>query len=188
MAVTMVQAQLVAGGEIATIHEKPDYPIYEEFTPNAYVGLSGVWGEFSYLDTDYNDGVTDDNIGAQVQVGYNIFGYNGWTFGVEGRYGYLEVDNFVAVSYLNGYGKVEYTLDQIGAYGLLGYGNTNVTLTRSYYDVSADTSDFTWGAGVKYYFDTKFEITLDYVVLADWEVGVDTIDSDVVSLGFNYNF
>jgi opacity protein-like surface antigen len=186
----ILSTALVAGGDIANIYQEPKAPLpCEQFQPYGYVGAAGVYAEFT---EDFNgEEWTEDNIGGQLQGGVMLFGQNGWSFGAEGRVGSIELD-YLDVTYYNIYAKVEKDVDKFGIYGLLGYGTTDFSATfdYGYLNVTIDdsVSDFTWGAGVKYAFNEQFDVFVDYVVLADYEVGTDTIDSDVVTLGVNYKF
>ncbi len=178
----------IAGGSVAPIIEAEPCP---EFQPQAYVGLAGVWGEASY-DIAGLEVYNNDNIGFQGQLGYDIFGQNGWVLGVEARAGYVDVDLFDA-TYIAAYVKPQYNFEKFGIYGLIGYGQTTFSATADINEnwsvtVEDTTDDFTYGAGVKYAFNENFDVFLDYVVLPDYEVGVDKIDSDVVALGVNYKF
>jgi len=184
----LMSASLIAGGSIVQYEPQASIPC-DEFNPYGYIGLSGIYGEFD--ETFYDEELSEDNIGFQVQAGYMIFGQNGWSLGVEGRYGYVSLD-YLDVSYLTGYAKVEKDIDKFGIYGLLGYGTTDFSASYDigYLNLTIDdsTSDFTWGAGIKYGFNESFDVFIDYVVLPDYEVGTDNIDSDIISVGVNYKF
>jgi len=189
LSAVLLSATLYAGGTITNIHEpEPLAPI--GFEPYAYAGVSGVYGEFDAISGGYDD-FKDDNIGGQLNVGYMLFGQYEWSFGVEGRYGYISGD-LLDVSWLTGYGKVQYEVNKFGIYGLLGYGITDFSTTFDYSDfrvnIDDSTSDFTWGAGVAYDYTKKLSVFIDYTVLPDYEVGTDGVDSDIVSVGVNYKF
>jgi opacity protein-like surface antigen len=178
---------LTAGGTIANIYEE-QIPC-DSFVPYGYVGVGGVYAEYTenFLDSE----VTEDNIGGQVQLGYMLFGEDGWKAGVEGRVGYVSLD-YLDATYLNAYARVEKELGKFGVYGLLGYGTVDYSATfpLGFVDVEiSDTaSDFTYGAGVNYSLNEDFNVFIDYTVQPDFETGVDSIDSDVVALGVNYKW
>jgi opacity protein-like surface antigen len=175
-----------AGGSIAPIIEAEPCP---EFTPQVYVGGAINWGEFSYNVYDV-EVFNDDNFGIQGQIGYDVFGQGNWVLGVEARAGYIDVDTFDA-SYIAAYVKPQYNFDKFGVYGLVGYGQTTYSASADLNDnwsikVEDTTDDFTWGAGIKYMFTDTIDIDLSYVVLPDYEIGVDDVDSDIIALGVNY--
>ena len=192
--ITLASAILFAGGQVAPIIEEDPCP---EFVQGGYIGVSGTYSEFTYkyfpsiqpVEVTYED----ENIGFQGQIGYDIFGQDGWVFGVEARAGYASVDAF-DVTYIAAYTKPQYNFEGgFGIYGLIGYGQS--TFTVSDYlpsgvklSVTDDTDDFTWGAGIKYVINDKLEVFGDYVVLPDYEVGYDKVDSDIVSIGVNYRW
>ena len=192
--IALASTMLMAGGSIAPIVEAEPCP---EFTPSGYIGVSGTYSEFTYkyfpsiqpVEVTYDD----DTIGFQGQIGYDIFGQDNWVFGVEARAGYATVDAFDA-TYIAAYVKPQYNFDGgFGIYGLLGYGQTTFTVSDylpSGVKLSAtdDTDDFTYGAGIRYFVNEKLEVFGDYVVLPDYEVGYDKVDSDIVSIGLNYHF
>jgi opacity protein-like surface antigen len=184
----LVATSLYAGGSIQVYETSAQIPC-DSFAPYGYVGISGTYGEFDEVVA--NEELTEDNIGGQLQGGYMIFGQDGWEFGVEGRYGFLTLD-YLDVSYLTGYAKVEKDIGKFGLYGLMGYGTTDFSATYDYglvrVTIDDSVSDFTWGAGIKYAFNNQFDVFIDYSVLPDYEIGTDTIDSDIVSVGVNYKF
>jgi len=164
----LISVGLYAGGNY--------YPC-DKFQPYGYIGGGAIYAEFNK---------ESDNLGFQGQAGYMLFGEDNFSFGVEGRIGYASVD-ILDATYYSGFAKVEYDKDKFGVYGLLGYGTADYSIKYDYLSISDSTSDFTWGAGLKY--DLKnFSIFIDYTVLPDYEVGTDTIDSDIVTLGVNYKF
>ena len=190
----LLSASLVAGGTIsaqtAPIYEPEATLPCDDFVSYGFVGIAGVWGE--YTETFFDDEVIEDNIGGQVQLGYMLFGQDGWEFGVEGRYGYISLD-YLDASYLNAYARVEKDFDKFGVYGLLGYGQVDYSASfpLGFVDVTIDdtASDFTWGAGVKYGFNQDWDVFIDYTRMPDFELGTaDSIDSDVVALGVNYKW
>jgi opacity protein-like surface antigen len=195
MSLAAISTITFAGGNISAVAPIVEAEPCPEFTPQAYIGIAGTYSEFSYtfLPTAETIDDVEDTIGFQGQIGYDIFGQNGWVLGVEARAGYAEVDAFDA-TYLAAYLKPQYNFDKFGIYGLLGYGQTTFSASADIapyttLTIEDTTDDFTWGAGLKYSFNETFDVFVDYVALPDWELGnTDEIDSDIVSLGVNYKF
>ena len=189
IAALMLTGTLVAGGDIANISQAPVCPDESKF----YVGLGLSYDEL-YID-GYEDWTSDglfnvSNPGMQALLGYTIFGYNDWKFSVEGRLGYVDFGNGIEYTWYGAYARPEYDIGKFGLYGLLGYGASDGTITfnGSPFNVSINgsVSDFTYGAGISYDVDEKWQVTLDYVV--EPEFRDDDINDDVITLGVNYKF
>ena len=195
----VASAVLMAGGPIKPIEGPSITPIEETctaFVPSGYVGISAIWGEFGLASVQpVGQGginIDEDNIGIGLQAGYDIFGQDNWILGVEARYGFVSLDTYDA-SYIAAYLKPQYKIDDLGVYGLIGYGRTDYSVSGDFYggtltyDTSAD--DFTYGAGITYDVADNVEVFVDYIMLPDFQAGnADTVDSDVVTLGVNYRF
>ena len=189
LAVMLMFTGLFAGGRVVDIYQTPSCPDKS----NLYIGIGLAYDEL-YLD-GYEDWTKDgpfnvSNPGIQATLGYTIFGYNNWKFSVEGRVGYVDLGNGIEYKWYGVYTKPEYTIGKFNLYGLLGYGTSDASVT--FYDYPVDitingtVSDFTYGAGISYDVDEKWQVTLDYVV--EPEFRDDDINNDVVTLGVNYKF
>ena len=189
IAAMMIATGLMAGGSIATINQAPACPDKS----GLYIG-AGLSFDEMYLD-GYEDWTGDGPFnmmkpGIQGLMGYTLFGYENWKLSAEGRIGYVNLGRGINYTWYAAYAKPEYDIGKFGIYGLLGYGTSDATVhfNDSIIDVSVNgtVSDFTYGAGISYDVDEKWQVTLDYVV--EPEFREDDINNDVVTLGVNYRF
>jgi opacity protein-like surface antigen len=204
-------AILTAGGNIV-----PAAPVVETvqvFTPwtGLYVGgaltanQTYLKGESDWFGTSVNNKTA---YGIQGDAGYTFFNNGDIALSAEGRFGgSFGGDDFVETSYWGIYAKPEAIFGDFSAYALLGYGELDYTRSGDIYEGSpvtyaytTTTDGFTWGVGAQYavssnvgvYVDYVVQPTLDVVGLADGGavtvVTEDNVETDVISVGFNYKF
>lgn len=184
----------IAGGDIAPIQPYVETPAIE-----ASPTLSGFYAGLAYsclhLTQDTPDETTTAWSGASVSVGYD---YNQY-LAIEGRYTTsindvkyeawnIDEDKSWDMSNVAIYLKPQYSFGIIGAYGLIGYGQTKFDNGTSYTE-----NGLQYGAGLTATINENVQLFVDYRRLYD-DVDFDgyAIDKDVAenswSIGINYKF
>lgn len=196
LAVASVMAS--AGGNIA-VAEVVAVP-----WTGVYVG-AGATANQTYV-VDNSDWFTTSNLnktayGVEGNLGYTFFNNGSVALSAEGRVGTsLAGDDFVETVYYAAYVKPEYIFDTFSVYGLLGYGNLDYTRTEGSeyveYAVTKSVDGFTWGLGAQYAISDRVSLFADYVVqpsldradIGENVIAEDSIETDVITAGFNYRF
>ncbi len=187
----MVSTMAMAGGNVS--------PVIEVGTQNKdfYVG-GALTAVQTYVNGDsdwFNDTLTTETGGgAQFQAGYTFYRNNAFTASVEGRvqktfwnYGTdeFEFDGDTALLTYSVLAKPQYNFDDIGVYGLAGYGASRITDNG----FKERQNGFVWGLGANYALTDEVELFADYVVNPAFEEdGFKDIENDVIAFGVNYRF
>lgn len=186
MMIVIASIGLMAGGDIAQINT-PDV-----VDTGVYIGGGIAFDEF-YGDGERNwfeDGkYNQENVGIQGNIGYIVFGEGAWDLAVEGRVGYVSLEDADYMWY-GAYLKPEYDFGKVKLYGLLGYGTSDLSTdfigSTSTVSVNSSIDEFTYGAGVEYKYASNVGVFIDYNVLPEFRN--DDVNNDVITLGINYYF
>lgn len=171
-------SMLFAGGDIAPVSEPVAVIDCPEYESGYYAGLSGTYNYSNYA-TIYKN-FDDSGLGGQLQAGYRWFGQDNLGLSIEGRVGTTEANN-IELTYATIYLKPEVTFkEKYSVYALVGYGETE---TKTLIETTR-VDDFTYGGGVSYKATEKVDVIVDYVSLPN----LGGTETDLITLGFNYNF
>ena len=207
VAVLAMSTFAIAGGDIAPVEPVVVYeePVVED--KGFYVGLG-----YGFLSADrttrlpgedrsYTQG-TGDYDQIMLQAGYK---YNSYV-AFEGRYWLGLSDNAWATISNNAiqsvgeidawgiYVKPMYPVTPaFDIYALLGYAETDYSITNNVDVISGTPDGFSWGLGVSYEFSNNVAVYVDYISLYDddttnaqgWRVDEEI---DVTTIGFSYRF
>ena len=204
VAVLAMSTFAIAGGDIAPVEPVVVYeePVVED--KGFYLGLGYGWlsadREVNVAGTKISRG-SDDYSQIMLQLGYKFNSY----VTLEGRYWGAIDDN----TYIDRYDGIEKTVDvdawgiyvkpmypvsdAFDIYALLGYAETDYSITNNVDVVSGKPDGFSWGLGVSYEFSNNFAVYIDYTSLYDddttnaqgWRVDEEI---DVTTIGFSYRF
>ncbi len=210
MSLAAMTAMATAGGDILPT---PVVETVEVQTPwtGLYIGgaltanQTYLKGEADWFGTSANNKTA---YGLQGDLGYTFFNNGDIALSAEGRFGgSFGGDDYVETSYWGIYAKPEAMFGNFGVYGLVGYGELDYTKSGDVYGgipvtyaYTTTTDGFTWGIGGEYAISENVTIFADYVVQPTLDlVGLtdvnyatvvteDNIETDVISVGFNYKF
>lgn len=145
---------------------------------------SPVYGELGYSWTQiHGSGIKATPGAVRGILGYDLHPNLAVEGMVEGDTGH-DTDNGVSAKLNSSYGlfvKPKYDFGNAEVFGRVGWAHTNVNLSTTG-DVSS--SDFAYGAGVKYNITQRVNVGLDYTRLAD----KNGVKVDGVTLGVGYRF
>ena len=187
VAVLVMSAFAVAGGDIAPVEPVVETPVVVEDSANDDGFYLGLAYSATAIDVDgFDEGGRelhgdDDADSFMVQAGYKFNPY----IAVEGRYwnGNKGVDAYGL------YAKPMYPVtDAFDVYGLLGYGNAGAEPDEYVGSMSLDDSTFQWGLGASYAFTESFAVFIDYVELYNSDVNNVDWSLDTWNLGVTYQF
>ena len=210
VAVLAMSTFAVAGGDIAPV-EEPVVVVPEVIESAGAFYLGAAYG---LLSADYSehlaggaefDSSSDDYSQFMLQAGYKFNDY----IAVEGRYWIGMDDN----SWHNTFHNTEVTAEidtwgiyvkpmypvteSFDVYALLGYADSDYTISGAGYTFSADAFDgFSWGIGANYSFTERLAVFVDYVSLYDDDFTVvrngvqnnANLEIDSINFGVTYTF
>lgn len=154
--------------------------------PSAYVegsaSLASVDSDGVYL----NKVIEGDTVSQTgLAAGVELFRGHNFTFGAEARMDFGKVDG-IDVQHTFWFARAEYLFgcQDIGAYGLLGYGNSSLSIDTW----AGDVYGFSYGAGARYIISDRVSFFSEYVRPPSFKIDKSSIDFNKMNFGIRYDF